>query len=372
MSAKDKVKKVLGVTGTALVGIGVAAWYLLRIPPRVVKWVLNNKVKSIALGALLYAGYGKLQNKFHFGSDRQKANVEYMQKVERNRKIIEQRLVENKDTQQANSAATNVPSQEAQTAAPRQPVTPNPIQAATGQVLETPQKAVTPPPQERPAEDVKLDKEAEDAILANSFISSPTADMVNSTGDRVLPVGERLQHFVETRSKKTQEPERSGINTILICSQDNPKNFVALHVGFHLDPEMEDIREYRVYEGLVKPQEGHVPMVGVFNINFPEVPGVRLGIEVDQDGARLTSFREGAQTLNLRKDKGRSLLVVDGQGNVNRVFDQSIMDATFGKVNLNQGGGVKNTDFTAYQDAGWNQPLKTQQSIPAALKTPSR
>ena len=49
MSAKDKIKKALGVTGTALVGVGVAAWYLLRIPPRVVKWVLNNKVKSIAL-----------------------------------------------------------------------------------------------------------------------------------------------------------------------------------------------------------------------------------------------------------------------------------------------------------------------------------
>lgn len=373
MSAKDKIKKAFGVTGTALVGIGVAAWYLLRIPPRVVKWVLNNKFKSIALGALLYAGYGKLQDKFHFGKSSREATIEFMQEAEKNRRIAEQLIFPNRDAQQVDKGEISNPQvAEPKQTTPRTPATPNPIQAATGQVLETPKKDAAPKPQERSADDVKLDQEAETAVLENTFVSSPTADMINSSGDRVVPVGERLQYFVEKRAKKTQEPERSGMNTILICSRDNPKDFVALHVGFHLDPEREDLTEYRVYQGQVKPQEGHVPMVGVFNINFPEVPGVRLGIEVDQNGARLTDLQEGAQTLNIRKDKGRSLLMVDGKGNVNRIFDQGVMDATFAKVNLAQGGTVEDVDYTAYEEAGWDQPLKARQPVPAALKTPSR
>ncbi|MBQ7413128.1 MAG: hypothetical protein IJV07_02505 [Alphaproteobacteria bacterium] len=59
---EDKTKKKLKTAGTVALAPLAVVWWLVKLPPRIVDWVLNHKLGTILIaGAILYS-YNKIKN----------------------------------------------------------------------------------------------------------------------------------------------------------------------------------------------------------------------------------------------------------------------------------------------------------------------
>ena len=255
---------------------------------------------------------------------------------------------------------TNTPAQPA----PSQPVAPgqsHPMQVATQQVLpeQAPKKDV------RPSEDTQLDKDAEAAVRKNAFYSTPTSDGIATTGDRAMPARDTLMRMVRQRAKENKAPDDFGFNTLLICSQDNPTNFVAINLGFWRVPA-KGPGNYRLARSVITPRDGgYVPMIGKFNIAFENTPGFRAGINVTQDGADIATWFEGAPCFDIGRADGRTLLKIDANGGIHRSFDKAEVDKLFADLDLSRGAKIKSNGFVLHKDPGaYGRRVQPNQSVP--------
>ena len=51
------------MVGFTIIGVGVVIWQILKIPPKIVKWVLNNKMKTAIIIVAGWWGCAKLREK---------------------------------------------------------------------------------------------------------------------------------------------------------------------------------------------------------------------------------------------------------------------------------------------------------------------
>jgi hypothetical protein len=61
---------------TGIIVGGAIAWWLIKRPPKIVKWILNNKIKSLAILAAAYLGFGAVQKTISHANHRDKVKQE--------------------------------------------------------------------------------------------------------------------------------------------------------------------------------------------------------------------------------------------------------------------------------------------------------
>ena len=57
---------------TGIVVGAVVAWWLIKRPPKIVKWILNNKLKSLGILAAAYLGFSGVQKTISHSRDQER------------------------------------------------------------------------------------------------------------------------------------------------------------------------------------------------------------------------------------------------------------------------------------------------------------
>ena len=382
MASKKGLKATLGAVGTALIGVGVAAIWVLKQVPKVVKFVLNNKFKSLLAAAAIYFGYGKVKETIRYNRDvdnevnRIRAEVRLQEQARQNR---EQNKAELEAAQkpapvkaaEPTNATTNAPAATASTNAPAKPAAKklHPMQIATKQVVTDPVKtnSVPTPVEEAAAVKAKketkeaeeLTQEAAEATAKNAFVSSPTMDMAAKSGSRAAPAEMRFRHFLNKGAKENGSTD-VGDNTILICSQKDPKNHVVLYLGFRNAPKRGN-DAYVIYYTSAQTKTGYLPFIGGFNVQFNEVSGLRMGLTLSEKGMTITNFQKKSPVINVTRNSGRTLMHVDENGGLHRVYDPQVVEQAFAQVDQTQTAEIQRQRFNLYDDAGRS---KQQVNVP--------
>ena len=304
------------------VAVGIAlAWWLIKRPPKIVKWILHNKIKTLAILAAAYLGHGAIQKTIH--RSKIQNEVQKIKQEVRSREARKNR--QGKDTSVA-------------------------FQKSKGNALKT------------------LEKQATDTVIQNTLISSPKKDISACSGRRAAAAHVRMEYFIGKRAKESIRPDLSGMHTILIYQAENPENHVVLHVGFHagsLDKE----RPYQVYESVVKTEKGIMPMIGQFNIQFTEVPDITLGVSADEKDVKLVNAIPNLGTISITKNQGRTALQVASDGTLAFLTEQKAIQDVFSYVNLEQFSPLKSQGFTPYNThAGYQYP-QLKKTNPIQFKT---
>ena len=90
---------------------------------------------------------------------------------------------------------------------------------------------------------------------------------------------------------------------------------------------------------------------GMFNLSF-DMPGMRMGIEPKGDSLVPTKYNMNATTLDVSKNSGRTLLLVNEKGGLDQVTDQAVIDMAFKEVPMTGKADVFGQGFKLYHDAG--------------------
>lgn len=306
---------------TGIVVGAVVAWWLIKRPPKIVKWILNNKLKSLGIFAAAYLGISGIQKTISHVKDREEID-----------RTVEQIKNESRARRQAK--------EQKKAQAPQKTEKQKQTEKRRTEILQKiKEKNLRELAERRKAEVSKSPEGA--AVLNNAFTATP----------QELSVQKKMSNLIDTRAKLSSRPDLSGMHSLLIYQAQNPTNHVVLHVGFHANPSKQGA-PYRVYESNTKTQDGIMPMIGQFNIRFAEAPDIVLGVSADENGAKLTNINQGKATIDITKDKGRSALRVENDGSLSFLTDKTAVDAVFAHVNLEQKGLVSSRSFTPYNTYG--------------------
>lgn len=328
------------ITGV-VIGAAVA-WWLIKRPPKIVKWILNNKVKSLMIAAALFLGRNAVQKTIH----RTKVQNEVQrikQEVRMRDKIRQQEYTDGRTTASRVQSSDN-------------------IQKASESSTSLKEKLNQAQPQLSEQERQKQ-QEAE-AVMQNAFVSSPEKDMSARSGPRAEVAHVRMKHFVNMRAQKSVRPDLSGMHTLLIYQQQNPTNHVVLHVGFHAG-SLNKKKPYQVYESMVKTEKGNMPMIGQFNIRFKELPDISLGVSADETGVKLINSQPNVATLEITKNDGRTALQIAQDGTLAFLTEEKDIQSVFSCVNLEQVAPLTSRGFRPYNTKGqYNYPQLKQTKTP--------
>lgn len=307
--------------GTGIVVGAVVAWWLIKRPPKIVKWILNNKLKSLGIFAAAYLGISGIQKTISHVKDREEID-----------RTVEQIKNESRARRQAK--------EQKKAQAPQKTEKQKQTEKRRTEILQKiKEKNLRELAERRKAEVSKSPEGA--AVLNNAFTATP----------QELSVQKKMSNLIDTRAKLSSRPDLSGMHSLLIYQAQDPTNHVVLHVGFHANPSKQGA-PYRVYESNTKTQDGIMPVKSQFNIRFAELPDVMLGVSADENGVKLTNVNQGKATISLAKDKGRSALRVEDDGSLSFLTDKKDVDAVFAHVNLEQKGLVSSRSFTPYNTYG--------------------
>lgn len=306
---------------TGIVVGAVVAWWLIKRPPKIVKWILNNKLKSLGIFAAAYLGISGIQKTISHVKDREEID-----------RTVEQIKNESRARRQAK--------EQKKAQAPQKTEKQKQTEKRRTEILQKiKEKNLRELAERRKAEVSKSPEGA--AVLNNAFTATP----------QELSVQKKMSNLIDTRAKLSSRPDLSGMHSLLIYQAQNPTNHVVLHVGFHANPSKQGA-PYRVYESNTKTQDGIMPMKSQFNIRFAELPDIMLGVSADENGVKLTNVNQGKATISLAKDKGRSALRVEDDGSLSFLTDKKDVDAVFAHVNLEQKGLVSSRSYTPYNTYG--------------------
>lgn len=322
---------------TGIVVGAVVAWWLIKRPPKIVKWILNNKVKSLMIAGALFLGRSAVQKIHHQHKVNQR--VEQIKQEVRARDHFEQKVSQTEKRHEQESFNKDS------------------SQKITSKKI--------PISQEAPK---TAEEQASVAVMQNAFVSSPEKDMSARSGPRAAFAHERMKHFVNMRAQKSVRPDLSGMHTILIYQQQNPTNHVVLHVGFHAE-SLNKAKPYQVYESMVKTQKGIMPMIGKFNIRFTEVPDIVLGISANENGAEIVNAVPNMGTIDITKNQGRTALQVAPDGSLAFLTDEKAIQEVFSHVNLNQVAPLTSRGFKPYNVKGQYKYPQAKQTKAPQFKT---
>lgn len=318
---------------TGIVVGAVVAWWLIKRPPKIVKWILNNKLKSLGIFAAAYLGISGIQKTISHVKDREEIDrtVEQIKNESRAR-----RQAKEQKKAQAPQKTEKQKQEEAVSKAEKQ----KQVEKRRVEFFQkAKEKKLREMAEKRKAEATRNTEGA--AVLNNAFTATP----------QELSVQKKMSNLIDTRAKLSSRPDLSGMHSLLIYQAQNPTNHVVLHVGFHANPSKQGA-PYRVYESNTKTQDGIMPVKSQFNIRFAELPDIMLGVSADENGVKLTNVNQGKATISLAKDKGRSALRVEDDGSLSFLTDKKDVDAVFAHVNLEQKGLVSSRSFTPYNTYG--------------------
>lgn len=302
---------------TGIVVGAVVAWWLIKRPPKIVKWILNNKLKSLGILAAAYLGFSGVQK-----------TISHSREQERIDRRVEQIKNESRARNQKREESASKTEKQKQVEKRREEV-----------LQKIKEKNLRELKEKRKVEAARSPEGA--AVLNNSFTATP----------QELSIQQKMNNLIEMRAKQSSRPDLAGVHTLLIYQAQDPTNHVVLHVGFHANTAKQGA-PYRVYESNTKTQDGIMPMIGQFNIRFAEVPDIMLGVSADEKGAELTNVHQGKATIDIAKDKGRSALRVENDGSLSFITDKKELDAVFAHVNLEQKGLVSSRSFMPYNTQG--------------------
>ena len=317
---------------TGIIVGGVIAWWLIKRPPKIVKWILNNKIKSLAILAAAYLGFGAVQKTISHANHRDKVKQEV--------KTIQNEVRARQKAEQTNKIKKQNPRQTQREAAVKKKYDEAFKKATEKRMAEIEARKKNP---------AKTPETS--AIEQKAFVSTPDKDMSARAGSRAMVAHERMQHFINTRAKQSERPDLSGMHTLLIYQEQNPTNHVVLHVGFHATSQ-ESNKPYRVYESMVKTEKGTMPMIGSFNIQFTDAPEINLGVSANENGVKLVNLVPNMATLNIDKNKGRTALRVGSDGTLGFLTDPKEIEAAFSHVNLEQVAPLTSHEFAPYNVKG--------------------
>ena len=391
MDIKKGLKTAFGIVGTALYGTALAAIWVLKQPPKIVKFVLNNKFKSLLAAAAIYFGYRQVKETVRYNRDvdneLNRIRAEERMK-EQARQAREQQIAEFKAQQAATQSQTNTtrvaakPAKQstpvattnapapAATNAPAKPVKKlHPMQVATKQVITEPVKtneteaAKAPAPTSKAVQEAqKLTKEAVEVAAQNAFVTSPTMDMSARSGDRAAPAGTRFRYLLNKGAKDNGATD-VGDNTILICSQKDPKNYAVLYLGFRNVPKGGPTA-YMMYYTSIQTRTGYLPFIGGFNVQFTEVPGMRMGLTLNEKGMAITNFQRKSPVINVTRNSGRTLLQVDENGGLHHVYDPQVVEQIFAQTDVSQTAEIRRQKFNLYDDSGRSHRTQGSRQVP--------
>ena len=335
---------MLTVTAVTL----LVAWWLIKRPPKIVKWILNNKIKSLMVLAAAYLGYGAVQKTIH--RVKVQDEVQRIKQEARMRHSMKQKEYTDGRTTQSNTPYTDA------------------TQKATKQNASIKNYIQSTQHQSQVSEQEKLKQQEAEAVMQNTFVSSPETDMSARSGPRAAAAHVRMKHFVNLRAQKSVRPDLSGMHTLLIYQLQNPTNHVALHIGFHAG-SLNKKKPYQVYESVVKTEKGTMPMIGKFNVRFKELPDITLGVSADENGVKLVDALPNVATLDISKDNGRTALQVASDGTLAFLTEEKDIQSVFSCVNLEQVAPLNSRGFRPYNIRGRYVYPQLKQAKPLQLKT---